>query len=131
MLRVAEVCRKSNTKLSLFIEASREQVLLSKEVGAVQVELHTGQYCEAPDDAKKASYLAAIEDAANYARSLGLQVAAGHGLNVTNVGPIARIAAIEELNIGHSVICDAVIVGLSQAVKDLHDVIVSARGRSG
>jgi len=125
---VAEMCRKSNIKLSLFIEASSKQVLCSKELGASQIELHTGQYCEAQELERK-SHLQSIEDAANYARSLDLEVAAGHGLNVSNVGPIARIRAINELNIGHAVICDAILVGLPQAVKDLHETIQRARAQ--
>jgi pyridoxine 5-phosphate synthase len=125
--QVAEMCRKSSIKLSLFIEASRRQVLLSKEIGATQVELHTGHYCEAAESARE-TYLASIEDAAEYALSLGLDVAAGHGLNTSNVGPIARIRAIQELNIGHSVICEALLVGLPNAVNNLQEAIESARG---
>jgi pyridoxine 5-phosphate synthase len=69
-----------------------------------------------------------MREAARLARELGLEVAAGHGLNCENVAPVVAIEAIEELNIGHSVVCDAVLVGLAEAVRRLHRVIVDARG---
>lgn len=124
---VAAVCKDRGIKLSLFIEASTDQVRKSLEVGAQQVEFHTGHYCEA-SEVERPALLASLREAAELARRLGLQVAAGHGLNCDNVAPIAAIDAIEELNIGHSVVCDAVLVGLSEAVRRLHRVIVDARG---
>lgn len=124
--RVAAVCAKTGIKLSLFIEANATQVLASKELGAAQVELHTGHYCEAPES-ERPRLLSAIREAAILAKSLGLEVAAGHGLNVDNVLAVAQIDQIEELNIGHSVISQAVLVGLPQAVRALASVIARAR----
>jgi pyridoxine 5-phosphate synthase len=125
--QVAAVCQDKGIKLSLFIEASLDQVKRSREAGAQQVEFHTGHYCEAPE-AERPMLLTSMREAARLARELGLEVAAGHGLNCENVAPVVAIEAIEELNIGHSVVCDAVLVGLAEAVRRLHRVIVDARG---
>lgn len=124
---VAEVCRRRGVKLSLFIEASEAQVRASKELGAHQVEFHTGHYCDAPAHAR-AALLGSLSSACRLASELGLEVAAGHGLNCDNVGPIAALPGLEELNIGHSVIADAVFVGLRQAVINLRSAIDQARG---
>lgn len=124
---VARVCREVGTKLSLFIEPSPQQVRKSHELGANQVEFHTGHYCEASEE-QRPKLLFDLKGAAELARDLGLEVAAGHGLNLENVGPVARIAAIEELNIGHSVVCDAIVWGLAEAVRRLDAVIRQARG---
>lgn len=129
VLKVAEVCRQAGIKLSLFIEADEAQVRASKEVGAAQVEFHTGHYCEAPL-AERKELLLELEKAAELAESLGLEVAAGHGLNVENVGPIAAISGIRELNIGHSVICAAVMVGLGPAVQELRGSVEMGRPTS-
>ena len=122
---VAAMCHARDIKLSLFIEADEQQVRASQELGAAQVEFHTGHYCESPP-AERPALLEKLRTAADLAASLGLQVAAGHGLNVDNVGPVARLKNIEELNIGHSVICDAVMLGLHEAVVRLRSAIVSA-----
>lgn len=124
---VVAVCQREQIKLSLFIEASEEQVRASHEVGASQVEFHTGRYCEAAPS-ERGPHLEALENAARLARDLGMEVAAGHGLNCDNVGPIAAISSIEELNIGHAVICDAVFLGLGPAVQKLRAAIECARG---
>lgn len=126
---VADVCREAKIKLSLFIEADEEQVRASHELGAAQVEFHTGHYCEAPES-KRPELVAQLQRAATLAESLGLEVAAGHGLNVTNVGAITAIESIRELNIGHSVVCAAVMVGLGQAVAELRAAVESGRPTS-
>lgn len=127
--KVAEVCQKAGIKLSLFIEPDLDQVRASKELGASQVEFHTGHYCEAPPEERR-QLLAELEGAVELAESLGLEVAAGHGLNVENVGPIAAISGIRELNIGHSVVCSAVMIGLGAAVQELRAVVESGRPTS-
>lgn len=124
--KVAEVCQKAGIKLSLFIEPVEQQVRASKDLGASQVEFHTGHYCEAPEE-RRMQLVLELENAVELAESLGLEVAAGHGLNVENVGPIAAIEGIRELNIGHSVVCAAVLVGLGPAVQELRGVVESGR----
>ncbi len=126
---VAEVCARENIKLSLFIEADEDQVRASHELGAGQVEFHTGHYCEAPE-AERPKLIAQLRKAADLADSLGLEVAAGHGLNVENVGAVTAIDSIRELNIGHSVVCSAVMVGLGQAVAELRAAVECGRPTS-
>jgi pyridoxine 5-phosphate synthase len=126
--QIARMCESSGIKLSLFIEASELQVRAAREVGAKQVEFHTGHYCDVAEE-QRPPIVEQIALASRLARSLGLEVAAGHGLNCKNVGPIAAIPEIEELNIGHSVVADAVLVGMKQAVVELKAAIAHARMR--
>jgi pyridoxine 5-phosphate synthase len=122
VLEAAKLCREQRIKLSLFIEASVEQVRASVELGAQQVELHTGHYCLA-EGAKQAEILRRIAEAAALAAELGLEVAAGHGLTRHNLLPIARIPQVSELNIGHAVIADAVAMGIEAAVRAFRESV--------
>jgi pyridoxine 5-phosphate synthase len=114
-------------RTSLFIGPDRRMVEASRELGATAIELHTGTYAHHASDART---LRALQDAATLGVSLGLAVHAGHGLTVTNVGPIARVVEIEELNIGHSVVSRAIFLGIAEAVRELRDVMDSARRAS-
>ncbi|MCH2108754.1 MAG: pyridoxine 5'-phosphate synthase [Polyangiaceae bacterium] len=118
----ATMCRAEEIKLSLFIEASLPQVEASQAIGAQQIEFHTGHYCEASSVEQK-HYIEALRLACERAAALGLEVAAGHGLNQHNVAPIAALPHLVELNIGHAVIADSILVGLSQAVLQLRGAI--------
>jgi len=120
--QVARMCQTRKIKLSLFIAPNEAHVRLSRELGASQVEFHTGEYCH-KQGSERAGELERLKRAATLARSVGLEVAAGHGLTRFNVLDIAAIPEIEELNIGHSVIGDAVLVGLDRAVRDLRAAI--------
>ena len=112
--------------VSLFIDPAQAQIETAKEVGADAIEIHTGAYCNVATAARQRE-LAAIADAAALARRLGLEVHAGHGLDYENVLPIAKIPEIVELNIGHSIIARAVIVGISQAVTEMKDLLNRVR----
>jgi pyridoxine 5-phosphate synthase len=112
--------------VGLFIDPVKGQIEAAKEVGAYAIEIHTGGYCNAAG-AKRAKELRAIVAAAQLAQSLGLEVHGGHGLNYDNVLPIAKIAEIVELNIGHSIIARAVIVGIAQAVREMKKLLNRAR----
>ncbi len=120
--------RAAGIKVSLFIAPDDAQIEASKALGAEQVELHTGDYANAVGDAR-AHELASLARGAAKAHALGLRVAAGHGLTAENVGPIAAIPEVVELNIGHAIVADAVIVGFAPAVRAMRRAI--ARGRSG
>jgi pyridoxine 5-phosphate synthase len=120
--KVARMCAGRQIKLSLFIAPDEAHVRLSRELGASQVEFHTGEYCH-KQGGERALELERLQRAATLAHSLGLEVAAGHGLTRFNVLDIAAIPEIEELNIGHSVIGDAVLIGLDRAVRDLRSAI--------
>jgi pyridoxine 5-phosphate synthase len=97
----------------------------ARELGVPAVELHTGRYARTWREGPEA--LDELRTAARHARSLGLAVHAGHGLTYQNVGPVAALAEIEELNIGHSIVSRAVMVGMEQAVAEM-EVLVRARG---
>ena len=114
-------------RTSLFIGPDSRAVETSRELGAVAIELHTGAYAHHPGDA---SQLRALRDAARLGAKLDLAVHAGHGLTVKNVAPVACIPEVEELNIGHSVVSRAIFVGLGAAVRELRDVMDSARASS-
>lgn len=105
--------------VSLFIDPDEKQIMAAKRTGAEWVEFHTGAYSNAVSEQDRKQELRQIADAAQLAASLGLRVGAGHGLNYVNVQAIAQIPEIEELNIGHSIISRAALVGLERAVKDM------------
>ena len=111
-------------RTSLFIDPDSAAVEASRELGAAAIELHTGQFSHTPQDPLT---LGALRDAARRGASIGLAVHAGHGLTTDNVGPVAAIPEIEELNIGHSVVSRAVFVGLAEAVRELRSAMDSAR----
>jgi len=108
--------------VSLFIEADQKQIAQSKKVGAEYIEIHTGHYADAEGAVRKA-YLAKIKDAVAFAKNIGIGVNAGHGLDYANVAPICKIKEIEELNIGYSIVCKAVFVGLQRAIMEMRQII--------
>lgn len=114
-------------EVSLFIDADFAQIDAAVACGAPTIELHTGAYADAQTAEAQQHELERIVKGAEYAASQGLIVNAGHGLNLDNVTPIAKIPQIHELNIGHSIIADAVFVGLAQAVQQMKAVIKAAR----
>lgn len=113
--------------VSLFIDADFAQIDAAVACSAPAIEIHTGAYADAETPEAQQAELERIVKGAEYAASKGLVVNAGHGLNLDNVTPIAAIPQIHELNIGHSLIADAVFVGLAQAVQQMKAVIKSAR----
>lgn len=140
---------KAEIVASLFIDPTRENVQLACELGAQKIELHTGHYANlwlmchsnllhtrhklglgssrAKLGEKMRVWLQNLHDVARFAKQLGFCVAAGHGLNSQNVGEIAKMSEISELNIGHSIIGRAVFVGLEQAIREIQDAINKAR----
>jgi pyridoxine 5-phosphate synthase len=114
-------------RTSLFIEPTEAAVRASKALGAAAIELHTGEYSHRPDDPPR---LAALRSAARLGAQLGLAVHAGHGLTVTNVGAVAAIHEIEELNIGHSIVSRALFIGIAEAVKEIRAAMDQARRQS-
>lgn len=113
--------------VSLFIDADFAQIDAAVACGAPTIEIHTGAYADAETPEQQQIELDRIVKGAEYAASKGLVVNAGHGLNLHNVTPIAKIPQIHELNIGHSIIADAVFIGLAEAVKEMKAVIKAAR----
>ena len=113
--------------VSLFIDADLAQIDAAVACGAPTIEIHTGAYANAENEAAQQAELTRIVQGVEYAASRGLVINAGHGLNLDNVGAIAAIPHIHELNIGHALIGDAVFVGLEQAVKRMKAAIDAAR----
>jgi len=111
--------KKSNIKVSLFIDPDISRIEMASKTGADYIELHTGRYAEAKNEIEREAELKKLIDSAKIATQAGLKVNAGHGLNYQNVVPVARIEEIETLNIGHSIISYAVYVGLEKAVKEM------------
>lgn len=122
--RAIEILRAAGIRTSLFIDPTVEATRLSRELGADAVELHTGEYALHPDSPHT---LEALRYAAREGAAIGVAVHAGHGLTVNNVGPVAAIPEIEELNIGHSIVSRAVFVGLEEAVREIRRAMDSAR----
>jgi pyridoxine 5-phosphate synthase len=121
--RLAEACRRlaeAGVRTSLFIDPAPEAVRQSRALGADAIELHTGKYATAePDTAAARAEASALAAAARLGAEIGLAVHAGHGLTVRNVGPVARIPEIEELNIGHSIVSRAIFIGLVEAIREM------------
>ena len=109
--------------VSLFIDPDDKQIAAAKKSGADWVEIHTGAYANARAAKDRKQELDKIIDAAKLAGSLGLRVGAGHGLNYLNVQSIARIPEVEELNIGHSIIARAALVGIERAVREMKQLL--------
>ncbi len=128
--RVASAVRRlsdAGIRVSLFIAPDPAQIDVAAEVGAPAIEIHTGHYADSTG-AERDAELQRIIRATQRGAALGLAVNAGHGLNLGNVAPIAAIAQMEELNIGHALIGDAVFVGLDTAVRQMKAAMLAARG---
>jgi len=123
---VVEQLQSNGIPVSLFVDPDAEQLQACRDSGARWVELHTGTYAEAAWT-EQTQELARIIDGCATARSLGLRVNAGHGLTYQNVEPIAAIEGMEELNIGHTIVARALVVGLEQAVRDMKALIQNPR----
>lgn len=119
--------REAGIPVSLFIDPDRDQVLASKAVGAEIVEIHTGTYANAKAPLPRLEAVRRIHEACVTARNAKLSVAAGHGLTYRNVCDVAAIPEIEELNIGHSIVSRAILVGFERAVFEMREIIESAR----
>lgn len=128
--KMRAACQKlaaAGIEVSLFIDPDLRQIDAALKAGAPVVELHTGRYADAQTKTERLEEWQRIRDAAAYAHQAGLQVNAGHGLNLSNVEAICRIDQIVELNIGHSLIAQAVFSGLERAVRDMKRVMRASR----
>ncbi|MDA0588755.1 MAG: pyridoxine 5'-phosphate synthase [Planctomycetota bacterium] len=124
--RIAEVVdrlHETGIEVALFIDPEESQIEVSRELGVSGVELHTGCYADAADEANKVRELLKLTEAGAVAIRAGLLLHLGHGLTYRNVVPVARINGVSELNIGHSIIARAVLVGLEPAVREMKRLI--------
>ncbi len=124
--RVSEACarlKNAGIRVSLFIDANSRQITAAQETGTEVIELHTGHYADAAFGIERETELKKIVSGVEQAKSLGLKVNAGHGLNYQNVRHIAQIPDIEELNIGHGIIARAVFTGLEESVREIKRIM--------
>ncbi len=128
--RLATVCEAltaSGIDVSLFVDADRAQIEAAARCGAAAVEIHTGPYANAGDDASQQRELEAVARALEHARDCELRGHAGHGLDYRNVEAVAAIAAVRELNIGHAIVARAIMTGMPAAVRDMKRLMRDAR----
>lgn len=122
--------REAGCRVSIFIAADRRQIEAAHRIGAPVIELHTGAYCDfdiAGDIVAREAERARLAEMATFAKDLGLEVHAGHGLTFDSVGPIAAIPELVELNIGHYIIGEAIFTGLDAAIRRMRDAMDVAR----
>lgn len=122
LLKVIKKFKRQKIEVALFIDPDEDQVAASQYVGADAIEIHTGQYCSSNGDNQEQEK-ERVKQVTKLGVEAGLEVHAGHGLNYKNVGPIADILDIVELNIGHSIISRAIFVGMENAVREMKKVI--------
>lgn len=130
LARAREACdrlRAADVQVALFIDPEIEQIDAAVEAGAPCIEIHTGHYAEAAEAEGRARELARIREAVRYGVRRGLQVNAGHGLNYHNIKPVAAMAGLSVLNIGHAIVARAVFAGFGAAVGDMRRLILEAQ----
>ncbi len=123
---IVDRLQSADIPVSLFIDADPDQIDAAARTGALFIELHTGVYAEAKLEIARNKALAVLAEGCNQAIAHGLRVNAGHGLTYQNVQPVAALEGMEELNIGHTIISRATLVGMEQAVRDMRQAIGSS-----
>ncbi len=119
---------EAGIKVSLFLNPDEKTIKLAKKTGAQIIEIHTGLYADAESEEEREKEFNKIEVAARIAKDLGFIVHAGHGLSYENIEPVAAIPEIEEFSIGHSIVSRAIFVGMKEAVREMKELILRARG---
>ena len=121
--------KAAGIRVSLFIDPEERQIQAAKDVGATVVELHTGRYADLAGDQQKQE-LERIRTAAQFGKSIGLRVNAGHGLHEGNVIPVAGIVELSELNIGHAIVAEALFKGWQKAITDMKALMIHGRAHT-
>ncbi|CAN1210302.1 pyridoxine 5'-phosphate synthase [Tumidithrix helvetica PCC 7403] len=124
LVQIVQQLQTAGIPVSLFVDAEPDQLKASAQTGAKFVELHTGTYANATNEEEVKRELEFLTKGGAIAISLGLRLNAGHGLTYSNTRPIAQIPNMEELNIGHSIISRAVLVGLDRAVSEMKALVI-------
>lgn len=127
--RCVDQLHQAGIVVSLFIDPAEKQIEATKALGCAAIELHTGRYADATNATEQAQELAQLTRAGQFAKQCGLHLHFGHGLTYRNVQPVAAIPSAEELNIGHSIVARAVMVGFTQAVREMRELIEAASRR--
>ena len=124
LIKIINVFKKNNIRVSLFVNPKIMDITLSKQVGADCVEIHTGKFCNLHINKKTSkSELLKIKKSASFAKKIGLEVHAGHGLDYKTAYMISKIKYISELNIGHFIIAESIFVGLKKTIKKFKEII--------
>lgn len=129
---VAKIARRlqaAGIEVSLFLDPDARQIEIAHQLGVTAVEIQTARYAEARTAAVRNDELSALREATQYARERGMHVHMGHGLNYENVQAVAALPGVEELNIGHSIISRAVLIGMERAVRDMKEAIRTGEAR--
>jgi pyridoxine 5-phosphate synthase len=121
--------KNAGIRVSLFIDPEEKQIQAAKDTGATVVELHTGRYADLAGDQQKQE-LERIRKAAQFGKSIGLRVNAGHGLHEGNVMPVAAITELSELNIGHAIVAEALFKGWQKAITDMKALMAQGRANT-
>jgi len=124
--KAIERLKAAGIEVSVFVDPDALQIERARSLGAGAVEIQTARYSEARTPADRERELRALEDAGQHARDQGLHLHMGHGLTYTNIQPICKIAGLEELNIGHSIVSRAMLVGMERAVREMREAIAIA-----
>jgi pyridoxine 5-phosphate synthase len=127
--QTVERLRSAGIEVSLFLDPDPLQIEAARQLGVQAVEIQTARYSEARTPAELRRQLDALRAAAEFAHERGLHVHMGHGLTYTNVQTVARLPAVEELNIGHSIVSRAILVGMERAVREMKEAIREGEGR--
>jgi pyridoxine 5-phosphate synthase len=124
---MVKTLQEAGIEVSLFVDPELEQVKEAHKLDAHAIEINTAAWSEARDERAREAALRRLVDTARFARKLGLAVHGGHGLTYENVGPVAAIGELVELNIGHSIVARALLVGMERAVREMRDALAAAR----
>jgi pyridoxine 5-phosphate synthase len=125
---VLRTLREAGIEASLFVDPELEQIKEAHKLDAGAVEINTASWADAADGRAREAALRKITDAARLGRKMGLHIHAGHGLDYRNVGPVAALTELTELNIGHAIVARAMLVGMERAVREMKDAMLAARG---
>lgn len=124
---MVKTLQEAGVEVSLFVDPELEQVKEAHKLDAHAIEINTAAWSDAADARGREAALRRVQDAARLGRKLGLSVHAGHGLDYRNVGPVAALSEITELNIGHAIVARALLVGMERAVREMAEAMRSAR----
>jgi pyridoxine 5-phosphate synthase len=125
---VVRTLQEAGIEVSLFVDPELEQVKEAHKLDAGAIEINTASWADAVDARAREAAVRKVTDAARLGRKMGLHVHAGHGLDYRNVGPVAALTEITELNIGHAIVARAMLVGMERAVREMKDAMLAARG---
>jgi pyridoxine 5-phosphate synthase len=125
---VVRTLQEAGIEVSLFVDPELEQVKAAHKLDAGAIEINTASWADAADARAREAALRKVTDAARLGRKMGLHVHAGHGLDYRNVGPVAALTEVTELNIGHAIVARAMLVGMERAVREMKDAMLAARG---